>query len=157
MRLAACILETNGVNVAAMPGGGASGGIGAASAGFLGAKLHPRYDIAQRYVDFDRLLAEADVVFTGEGTLDAQSATGKLPSEIGRRAKDLGKPVVALVGSLADGITEHLSASGLSAYRSVLARPCSLEEACAEARQLIADAAEKMARLIDIGRRLREA
>lgn len=156
-RLAHCILATTGVDVAAMPGAGASGGIGASLAGLLGAELHPRYDIARRYIDFDRLLAEADVVFTGEGTIDAQTAAGKLPSEIGRRAKALGKPVVALAGSLADGIAEHLSDSGLSAYRSVLARPCSLEEACTEARKLIADAAEQTARLIEIGRRVRKA
>jgi glycerate 2-kinase len=155
-RLAHCILETTGVDVAAMPGGGASGGIGASLAGLLGAELHPRYDIAQRYIDFDRLLAEADVVLTGEGMIDAQTAAGKLPSEIGRRAKALGKPVIALAGSLADGIAEHLS-DGVSAYRSVLARPCSLEEAYAEAQKLIADAAEQTTRVIEIGRRVRKA
>jgi glycerate 2-kinase len=156
-RLAACILEATGVDVAAMPGAGASGGVGASLAGLLGAELHPRYAIPQRYIDFDRLLADADIVLTGEGTIDAQTAAGKLPSEIGRRAKALGTPVVALARSLADGIAEHLSDSGLSADRSVLARPCRLEEACAEARKLIADAAERTARLIEIGRRVRKA
>jgi len=80
-----------------------------------------------------------------------------LPSEIGKRARAIGKPVIALAGSIAPGSAESLSRSGLSAYRSVLSRPCSLEEACAEARKLIADAAEQTARLIEIGRRIREA
>jgi hypothetical protein len=50
-----------------------------------------------------------------------------------------------------------LLSDGVSAYRSVLARPCSLEEACAEAQKLIADAAEQTTRVIEIGRRVRKA
>jgi len=83
--LAAVIERDLGMDVREMPGSGASGGLGAGLVAFLGATLHPRYDIVMRYLDLDSLLKEADLVLTAEGALDFQTPHGKVPAEVARR------------------------------------------------------------------------
>jgi glycerate kinase len=144
-------LETaTGVDAAALAGAGASGGIGAGLAAVCGATLHPRYDIVMRYSHFDRLLPEADLVLTAEGCLDGQTPYGKVPAEVARRANALGIPVVALAGCIGEGAGANL-AHGLTAYRSIMAHPCSLAEASAAAETLLADAAEHAMRMVGAG------
>lgn len=66
-RYADVIERDTGKDVREMPGGGASGGLGAGLHAFLGAILHPRYEIVMRYLNIDRMLRGADLVFTAEG------------------------------------------------------------------------------------------
>lgn len=150
---AAVIHRDLGIAVADQAGSGASGGLGAGLHALLGAKLHPRYEIVMQYLNFDRLLAEADLVLTAEGSLDEQTPWGKIPAEVARRAKQYGLPVIALAGTLGKGAAVNLQ-HGIDAYASILQRPCSLEEAIAKAGRLLAKAAEEVMRMVQVGARL---
>jgi glycerate kinase len=148
--LAVVIGRELGIDVASMPGGGASGGLGAGMHALLGAKLVPRFQIASRFVKFDRLLARADLVLTAEGSIDRLTASGKMPAEIARRARRAGVPVIALVGKIGDG-AEANHAIGINAYFSVLNEPCSRTEALEKAPKLVAQATEQIMRLVLAG------
>lgn len=149
-KYAGLILQTTGLDVSSAPGTGASGGLGAGLAGLLGGHLHPRYDVVMRYLRFDELLKDADLVITAEGSLDGQSPFGKIPCEVGRRAKAYGLPVVALAGTIGNGVSATLD-NGIDAFASILKRPCTLEEAIGEADVLLTRAAEDAMRMVQIG------
>ena len=148
------IRQASGVDVARLQGAGASGGLGAGIAGLLGGRLHPRYEIVMQYLELDSLMAEADLVITAEGSLDAQTPFGKLPAEVAQRAKRRGLPVIALAGTVGKGARDNF-AQGIDAFASILKRPCTLEEAIAEAPKLLARAAEDAMRMIGVGLALR--
>ncbi|SFY45238.1 glycerate kinase [Paracoccus pantotrophus] len=150
---AAAILAATGRDVAGMAGAGASGGLGAGLAGLAGATLHPRFDIMLDYLDFDRLLARADLVITAEGALDGQSPYGKVPCEVARRAEALGVPTVALAGTIGKGARQTYE-HGIAAYASIMRRPCSLGKAIDEGGKLLRAAAENTMRMLLVGQRL---
>jgi glycerate 2-kinase len=147
---AARLREVTGHDVASLPGGGASGGLGAALMAILGAKLHPRFDIASRYLDLDSLLSQCDLAITAEGTLDGQSPFGKATCEVARRAKKHGVPVIALAGILGEDAAATF-AHGIDAFASIISHPCTLEEAMADARELLTRAAADALRMVAIG------
>jgi len=147
------IAREPGADVREMPGGGASGGLGAGLHALLGARLHPRYDIVMRYLDIDELLREADLVFTAEGGIDFQTPRGKIPAEVARRAKRFGLPVIVLAGTI--GKDAHINyASGIDAFTSILHVPCTLDEAIARASEMLTDCAENVMRMVMVGYRL---
>jgi len=129
---AVVIERTLGASVAAMPGAGAAGGLGAGLYAFLGARLRPGIEIVMAAVEMDRVVADADLVITGEGRLDGQTIHGKTPIGVALVAQRRGKPVIALAGSLGKGF-EAAYDHGISAVFSVLSRPCTLAEALSEA------------------------
>ena len=147
---AANIRMATGRDVGYKPGSGASGGLGAGLLGILGGTLHPRYDIVMQYLELDRLLDDADLVITAEGSLDSQSPFGKVPCEVARRAKQRGLPVIALAGTIGSGAELNLE-HGIDAYTSILSRPCTLDEAIAKAAALVENAAADAARMIQVG------
>jgi glycerate 2-kinase len=151
--LAACMKRDLGVDIGMANGSGASGGLGAGLAGFAGAHLHPRFNIVMQYLDFDRLLESADMVFTAEGSLDFQSPFGKVPCEVARRAKVRNLPVIALAGTIGKGAADTFQ-HGIDAFASIIKRPCSLENAIAEGEELLRHAAEDAMRMVLIGERL---
>lgn len=142
-----------GIDLGAMAGAGASGGLGAGLVAFAGAKLHPRFDIMLDYLEFDALLTRADLVITAEGALDGQSPYGKVPCEVARRAEAQGIPTIALAGTIGKGAQETF-AHGISAFASIVKRPCSLEEAIADGDKLLCRAAEDAMRMMMVGQRL---
>ncbi|MCU0949470.1 MAG: glycerate kinase [Burkholderiaceae bacterium] len=144
------IRYATGRDVSDCPGGGASGGLGAAICGLLGGRLHPRYEVVMRYLELDRLLDQADLVITAEGSLDAQSPFGKVPCEVARRAKQRGLPVIALAGSIGAGVELNLQ-HGIDAFTSIQMRPCTLDEAIERAASLLEHAAADAARLLAVG------
>lgn len=144
------------VRVRDIPGGGASGGLGAGLRAFLGAKLHPRFAIVDRYLKLDELLRVADLVITGEGGIDCQTPRGKIPAEVARRAKAYNLPVVVLAGTIGTGAELNLS-HGIASYASIVEGPCSLGEAMSEAEELLTRATERVIRLISIGQLLKVA
>ena len=87
-------------------GDGAAGGLGFGLRVFAGATLTPGSDVIIETLDLRRRLSEADLVITGEGRLDGQSASGKIAWAVGRLAKDAGVPCVCVAGSLGDGWDE---------------------------------------------------
>jgi glycerate kinase len=149
-RYARLVREATGRDVAAMQGAGASGGLGAGFAGLLGGTLHPRYDIVMRYLELDALIAQADLVFTAEGSLDGQTPYGKVPAEVAQRAKRRGLPVIALAGTIGQGVDINFE-HGIDACASILQRPCTLEEAIANAGRLLVRAAEDAVRMVGVG------
>lgn len=143
--LAAVIRRDFGVDVATMPGGGASGGLGAGMRAFLGAKLVPRFQFASRFVGFNDLLAQSDLILTAEGSIDRKTALGKMPSEIGKRAKRRGVPVIAIVGKVGEGAEANL-AVGIDAFFSIANGPCSRAEAMQQAAKLVEETTEQVVR-----------
>lgn len=97
---------------------GAAGGCGFGMRAFLGAELQSGTETLLDFMEFDRLLANADYVFTGEGRLDSQSLYGKAISGIARHAQKAGVPVIAVAGRVT-ATQEQLQQMGISAaYQS---------------------------------------
>lgn len=148
--MASRILADLGADVANSPGTGASGGLGAAIAGILGGRLHSRYDVLMRYLNFEEQLATADLVVTAEGTLDGQTPYGKIPAEVARRARAKGIPTIVLAGAIGTGFEANLRV-GIDAIASAVTRPCSLQEAMRHAYSDLMQAAESATRMIRVG------
>jgi glycerate kinase len=91
------------VGIDDLPGAGAAGGTGAGLVAFLGAALEPGAPLIVGATGFGQHLPGTDVVFTGEGRADGQTAYGKAPGEVARRAAAAGVPVVLLAGSKGPG------------------------------------------------------
>ncbi len=129
------------------PGAGAAGGLGAGLMVFCKAKLTKGIDIVLNTINIDDRIKEADIVITGEGRLDEQTAYGKVPVGIGLRAKKYGKPVFAVAGSIAKGaglVYQH----GIDAAMSSITSPMTIDEAIRESPRLIEEASERLFRII---------
>lgn len=150
---AACIKADLGVDVADLPGGGAAGGLGAAMVAFLDARLRPGSEIVTNAVGLDSLIAQADLVITGEGRIDGQTIRGKIPIGVARTAARHGKPVIALCGSLGSGF-ELVHDHGVDAMFSVVSSCCTIEEALAQATENVLVSARNVATAIKIGGRI---
>jgi glycerate kinase len=97
-RFAAVCRRDLGKDVTRIPGAGAAGGLGAGLAAFLGAKLESGADWIFRRLDLDSHLERADLVLTGEGSLDEQTRMGKLVARVAARARRSRVPVIAFAG-----------------------------------------------------------
>ena len=141
-----------GVDVEQLPGAGAAGGLGAGLVAFTGARLRPGAEMVMEALRLDDRLAGAQLVITGEGRLDSQTARfGKGPAAVARHARQAGIPVVALGGSIGDEAELRLLFDGLEA---TVVEPCTLDEAIAQARPLLVAASTRLMRLLLTGRRL---
>jgi glycerate kinase len=141
-----------GVDVEYLPGAGAAGGLGAGLVAFTGARLRPGAEMVMEAVRLDERLAGAQLVITGEGRLDSQTARfGKGPAAVAKHARRAAIPVVAIGGSVADETELRPLFDGLAA---TVVEPCSLDEAIAQARPLLVRASTRLMRLLLTGRRL---
>jgi len=152
-KYAEIIRRDTGKDVAEMPGGGASGGLGAGLHALLGAELHSRFDIVFKYFKLDEALENADLVITAEGGLNFQTPNGKIPSEVARRAKERNLPVLAIAGSLNKGATDNYGI-GIDAIFSILREPSTLEEAIENAPILLEKCAENVMRTLLVGKEI---
>ena len=125
---ASCTAAVLGEDHSEMPGAGAAGGLGFAFRAFLGAELRPGIEIVLEAVELARHAQGADVIVTGEGRMDAQTAMGKAPSGIAAIGKAAGALVVGLCGSMGEG-AEECNASGIDAIFPILTAPATLAEA----------------------------
>jgi glycerate kinase len=109
------------------PGAGAAGGLGFGLMSFCGAMVRPGFEVVAEAVGFEAKMKEADLVITGEGSLDRQTLEGKTPAGVARLARKLGKRVYAIVGrasedrsarELFDGVYE-LTQPGMSEQESI--------------------------------------
>lgn len=139
-------------SVLGVPGAGAAGGLGAALLA-LGAELRSGVETVLGLVGFDERVRDVDLVITGEGNMDEQSAAGKAPVGVARRAKRYGKPVVAVVGGRADSL-DAVYGQGIDLVLPVCRKPMSLEAALDphEAKTNLICAGESVARAYDLGR-----
>jgi len=112
---AEAIRRETGIDVSSIPGAGAAGGLAGAMMACLGARLVPGIDTLLDLLRFDRLVADADLVITGEGRSDRQTLSGKVPSGVLRRSA--GHPVYLLSGQVQDA--DLLRAAGFSHVMAV--------------------------------------
>lgn len=114
-------------SLAGVPGAGAAGGLGAAVLA-LGGALTPGIDAVLDRAGFDEALCDCDVVVTGEGMMDGQTAGGKAPLGAARRARAAGVPVVAVVGGRADDL-DAVYEQGVDLVLPIVRRPMGLSDA----------------------------
>ena len=136
------------------PGAGAAGGLGFAFLSFLGATLEPGIELVMRETRLEESIRGADLVITGEGRLDEQTAMGKAPAGVASIAKRYGIPVIALSGCVTDGAS-LCNTCGIDAFFPILRRPCTLSEAMdtETAYQNMAATAEQAIRLFRAARK----
>ena len=142
--------EALGRDIDNLPGAGAAGGLGAAACGFLNATLKSGIETVLDLIDFDRMLEGVDVVVTGEGRIDWQSAFGKVPSGIGMRCKNKGLPAVAIVGGMGKG-AEKIYEFGVESIIPTINGAMDIDEALERAEELYQGAAERMFRFLKVG------
>lgn len=139
-------------SVLGVPGAGAAGGLGAALLA-LGAELRSGVETVLDLIGFDERVRDVDLIITGEGNMDEQSAAGKAPVGVARRAKRYGKPVVAVVGGRADNL-DAVYAQGVDLVLPICRKPMPLDQALGvqEATTNLICAGEAAARSYDFGR-----
>ena len=130
------------------PGAGAAGGLGAALKIFLNARMRSGSDAVLDLVGFDALLEKADLVVTGEGRIDWQSAHGKVVAGVGKRCRKAGRPCIAIVGGMGEKAEDMLSL--VDSIVPTVQGPCSLEFAMGHAEELYESAALRTFRLLKV-------
>ncbi len=135
-----------------IPGSGAAGGLGFAFMSYLGGVLKSGIELVISQTGLEEKIKTADIVVTGEGRLDGQSAMGKAPIGVAKIAKKYGKRVIAFSGCVTED-ARGCNSLGIDAFFPILKAPCSLEEAMDSktAEKNLADMAEQVFRLIKAG------
>ena len=151
---ASVVCRQTGRDCTTVPGSGAAGGLGFGLLSFLPVEVKSGIETVLELLEFDRLLEDVDLVVTGEGRLDWQSALGKVPAGIGDHCRRAGIPAVAIVGSIGPGY-ESIFRHGICSVMPTVSGPMPLEEAMADASRLYADAALRTFRLIQAAGRLK--
>lgn len=119
----------SGRKVSELPGAGAAGGLGFAFLNFFeNLELKPGIGIVLEAVKLEEAVKGADVVVTGEGMMDAQTAMGKVPVGVAKLAKENGCKVVAFAGSVTEDATE-CNGAGIDAFFPILRGITTLDEA----------------------------
>ncbi len=127
-----------GIDLARIPGAGAAGGLAGGLIAFCGAEMRPGFEVMANAANLAERLQRADLVITGEGRLDSQSAYGKVTAGIAREARTAGTRVVAIAGSVSD----DEAARPFDNVFALTPDPAQVDEAMAHAAELLADAAE---------------
>ena len=134
-----------------LPGSGAAGGLGFALCSYLGATLNPGIELIIEATHLEDRIKDADIVITGEGSLDGQSCMGKAPIGVAKIAKKYGIPVIAFAGTV-NSDAALCNKHGIDAFFPAVRKPCSLEDAMdpLNAQNNLADAAEQVFRAIKV-------
>ena len=90
------------------PGAGAAGGLGFGLMTFCGAQMHPGFDLVASLLGLEAAVSRADLVITGEGSLDAQTLEGKAPAGVATLCRRLGRPVIAFGGRVEEAARASL-------------------------------------------------
>lgn len=151
-RLAAVIQNSLGVDVAKLPGAGAAGGLGAGLVAFLGGRMSSGAELVARVIGLEKRLADFDLVITGEGRLDGQTAFGKAPAGVAKVARRLGIPVIAICGSLGPDVG-NVRAMGIEACFSALEEPVAEADLPKRAPGMLERCAEQVGRLMALNTR----
>lgn len=134
-------------NIADVPGAGAAGGLGAGLMAFLNGTLRKGIELVMDYTGLEEKVKRADIVWTGEGSMDFQTRFGKTPFGVAQVAHKHGKPVVALAGRIGDG-AETLHAHGIDAIFGIMPGAASLEEALLQGERNLERTSENVMRLM---------
>lgn len=141
-----------GHEVDKVPGSGAAGGLGAAMVAFCGAKIQRGIEAVLDLIDLEPALEGADLVITGEGRMDSQSAFGKAPIGVANMAKRAGAAVVAVVGSRANDLGEVYD-RGIDMVLPIPTGPLTLAQCMSQTRTLLPIAGETAIRAYLLGRK----
>lgn len=141
---------TIGRDVDHIPGAGAAGGLGAAFLAYFQASLDSGAELVMDASQIDKCLRSATVVFTGEGSLDTQSAGGKVPVKVAARAKAAGVPTVVFAGRITPELARHLP-DGIHAAVPIVRSVSDLTEALAAGPSNLEHATEMVCQLMRLG------
>ncbi|MEH7334615.1 glycerate kinase [Neobacillus drentensis] len=137
--------KVTGVHLHDLPGAGAAGGIGGAFQAFFPCRMKRGIDVVIEYTGLQDALIGADLVITGEGQVDFQTASGKTPMGVAQAALLNNIPTVILAGSVGKGI-DVLYQYGIVSVHSIINKPMELKEAMETAGELLENAAEQVIR-----------
>ncbi len=130
-----------------IPGAGAAGGLGAGLMAFAHARLEPGVALILKTCRFAERISQADLIFTGEGQIDFQTAFGKTISGVAREAQKQSIPVIAITGSIV-GEIDALYDLGISSVFSICPGPISLETAMDQVAFLIEDCMKRIVQIL---------
>lgn len=143
------IMNSLNITVAQVPGSGAAGALGAGVVAFLGGVLKPGIETVLDVVGFDDKIRNADVIFTGEGKIDAQSVCGKVIAGVGRRAKLQNIPVIVAAGCRGEG-AEEAYLMGVSAIFSTCLEPKNFEEMRGDSEEYLEKTMDSILRVMKL-------
>jgi len=147
-RLADVVATEFGVDYRDEAGAGAAGGLGFGLLSFCGATIRPGFEVVAEAVGLELKMKDADLVITGEGSLDRQTLEGKTPAGVARLARKLGKPVFAIVGRASEDRELREIFEGI--YQNT--RPgISEQENMKWAAELLRDNARELAETLGVG------
>jgi len=138
-----------GKDVIDMAGAGAAGGLGAGLMAFLNGKLKKGIDMVIEYSGLEEKIKDADMVWTGEGSIDFQTQYGKTPFGVAKVAKRYNKPVIALAGRIGDDI-DVLYDNGINSIFCIMKGVISLEEALEQGKENLEKTSENIIRLLNL-------
>ena len=151
LHMAEIIERDLGISTAEISGAGAAGGMGAGMVAFFSSKLQMGIETLLDTVKFDKVIEDADVIFTGEGKIDTQSLRGKVVIGVSRRAKLSGVPVVAVVGAVDEEVSkdsDRLYDEGITAVFSINHAPENFSIARGKSKENLAFAMRNLLLLI---------
>ena len=140
-------------DVIKLKGAGAAGGLGAGLVAFTGARMKSGIEIVIDASNICKHMENADLVVTGEGRVDTQTAFGKTPSGIAKAARKYCIPTIVIGGGITDDANDIFT-YGIDGLESACARDMSLEEAIKNSSKHLANAAERVIRLVLIGKKI---
>lgn len=138
-----------GVDIKDVPGAGAAGGLGGGLLAFLNAKLKRGIDIVIQAANLEEHVKDADLVITGEGMIDFQTAFGKTPYGVAKVAKKYNIPVIAIAGGIGKD-AQTLYEKGFDSIFSIADKPMSLEDSIKNCPILLETASERIMRTLAI-------
>ena len=141
------IKEQFGKDVLHEKGAGAAGGLGAGLMAFLGGTLKKGIDMVIEYSQLEEKVKAADMVWTGEGSIDFQTQYGKTPVGVAKIAKKYNKPVIALAGRIGNDI-DALYEEGIDSMFCIMRGASTLEEALERGKENMEKTAENIIRLL---------
>lgn len=149
------LLQTEaGCESRSLSGAGAAGGIGFALSCFAHCRTRPGFDVVAEFVGLEDALAAADLLVTGEGSMDAQSFFGKVPLAAAAAAKRFGVPTIAVAGQITGSLTAFREA-GIVLTLPIVDGIMPLEQAMSQAEVLTEKAGLRLAGALELGRTLR--
>jgi glycerate kinase len=116
---------------------------------FLGGILKPGIDMVIEYSGIEDKIKDADMVWTGEGSIDNQTVFGKTPYGVAKLAKKYDKPVIALVGAIGEKV-DMLYENGIDSIFSMVTGAMTLEDAFERSEKNLENLSENITRMINI-------
>lgn len=143
------IKEQLGQDVIDVPGSGAAGGLGAGIMSFLNGKLKKGIEMVIEYTQLEEKVKAADMIWTGEGSIDFQTQFGKTPLGVAAVAKRYNKPVIALAGKVGNDI-EVLFEKGIDSIFCIMRGVTTLEDALEKGKENLENTSENIIRLMNL-------